>query len=213
MTSEELLLPFEGLRKERELIGKMLLAYNELEYVLLDMLIAVLGDGQAAIRAMYQLRSEANRLAVAEAIITPEFTRSALGGSLKESLDALGHCKAIRNQFAHCLWTFDEGTLRFANLELTAKSKGEKCQVVSHPLTATLLRNQWAYFEYASHMLLWVNQEYRRKNNQSLHGSIIPKPKRLPPPKLHSRGEPRTRHSTFVGRWRLKPKQPPTAHS
>lgn len=206
MSGEELLLPFEGLRKERELIGKMLLAYNELEYVLLDMLIAVLRDGQAAIRAMYQLRSEANRLAVAEAIVTPAFTRVALGGVLKEGLDALNRCKAIRNQYAHCLWTCDEGTLQFANLELTAKSKGEKCQVVAHPLTTTLLRNQWAYFEYASHMLLWVNQEYRRKNNQALHGELVPKPKRVSPPKLHSRREPRTNHSTIVGRWRLQSK-------
>jgi len=40
------------------------------------MLIAVLGDGQAAIRTMYQLRSESNRIAVAEAIITPWFERA-----------------------------------------------------------------------------------------------------------------------------------------
>ena len=203
--ADALLLPFAGFRREREIIGKILIAYGEMEHVLLDMLIAVLGDGQAAIRTMYQLRSESNRIAVAEAIITPWFERAKLGGQLKEGLDALNHCKNIRNNFAHCIWVSDDGILRFGNLETTAKSKGEKCQLVTHPLTLALLRKQWAYFEYAHHVLLWVGQQFRDKNQQPQAGPLISKPRRVAPPSLHSRGETRIRLSLAVGSWRFQP--------
>jgi len=201
---DALLVPFAGFRREREIVGKMLVAYGELEIAVLDILTSVLKDGQASARTMFQLRSEANRLAVAEAIATPPFEKAGLGGQFKEAFDAMNHCKNIRNQYAHCIWIGDGGILRFANLEEAAKSKGEKCQVVSHPLTLALLRNQWAYFEYADHALLWVNQEYRKKHKQELHGPIIPKPKRLSPPKQHSRGEALSQIWMSVGKWRLQ---------
>jgi hypothetical protein len=206
---DALLLAFEGHRREREIVGKILIAYGELEHVVLDMLIATLRDGQAAIRTMYQLRSEANRLAVAEAIITPSFTAAKLAVPLKEGLDAMNHCKKIRNNYAHCIWVDDNGLLRFGNLEEPAKSKGEKCQLVTHPLTLTLLRKQWAYFDYTQHLLMWVGQQFREHNQQEQVGPLISKPKRVPLPKLHSLGETRMRLAMSVGRWRFQPSPPP----
>ena len=168
----------------------MLLAYGELEFAMLDILTAVLKNAQTAVRTLYQLRSETHRLNVAEAIAMPWFEATNMGGQFREGITAANHCKTIRNQYAHCHFVADDHVLRFANLELTAKSKGEQCKVVASPITLTLIKQQRAYFDYADHMLLWLDQTYRFKNGQPTHvGTKIPKPRRMQPPKLNSRGE------------------------
>lgn len=204
-----LLVQFRGFRAERDLIAKMLLSYGELEFFMLDILTVAINDSNAAIRTMYQLRSEANRLAVAEALCTPKFATVNLGGQFKEGVTAMFHCKNIRNQFAHCTWISNKGVLNFANLEEPAKTTGEaKAKVTAHPITRALLQQQFAYFEYTSHMLLWLTQQYRKKTNQELLGPMPPKPRQLVPPKLHSHGLAPRPLWLAVGKLRLLPKLP-----
>lgn len=45
-----LLLPFEGFRRERELVGKILLTYGELEFAMLNIFGAVVENGVTALR-------------------------------------------------------------------------------------------------------------------------------------------------------------------
>ena len=55
---------------ERDLIGKIVLAYGVLEVALLDNVRAALGgDINTATRAIYRLKSEGNRLEVADALV------------------------------------------------------------------------------------------------------------------------------------------------
>lgn len=192
--ANHLLIQFEPFPKEKELISEILLSYGELEFVMLDILNAVLKNSQTAVRVLYQLRSEGHRLNIVEAIANPWFEANDLGSEFKEGMAAVNLCKRIRNQYAHCTFMADENCLRFANLEITAKSKGPKCEVVSTPITLPLIERQRAYFDYTDHMLLWLDYTYRTKNGQPVAvDQPIPKPQRIHPPKLNSRGEARPR--------------------
>ena len=188
--ASHLLIQFENFSNEQKLIGEMLLGYGELEFVMLDILNAVMRNAQTAVRTLYQIRSETHRLNVVEAIVTPWFEKLNLGGQLREGMNAANHCKNIRNQYAHCTYIADGSVLRFANLETTAKGKGEQCQVVASPISLELLKKQRSYFDYADQMLLWLDYTYRTKNGRPVAvDQPIPKPRRIQPPKLNSRGE------------------------
>lgn len=190
--ASSLLITLDQFPKERDLIARMILAYGEIEFAMLDILGAIFKNQQTAVRTLYQLRSESHRLNIVEAIATPWFEAAGIGGHFTEGMTAAFHCKTIRNQYAHCTFLTDDGVLRFAQLEETAKSKGASCQVVARPLTLALLEQQSAYFDYADHQILWLDHTYRVKNGQPVHSNAqIPKPKRLSPPKLSSRGEAR----------------------
>lgn len=185
-----LLIHLDQFPKERDLIARMILAYGELEFAMMDILAATLNDSAAAVRTLYQLRSESNRQAVVEAIAQPSFERAGLGGQFAEAMSAVNHCKAYRNQYAHCHWLAVGKILHFTLLEATAKGKGETCVVKNTPITLELLELQWAYFEYADHCLLWLDNEFRISVGLPIRGEgTIPKPKRISPPKRDSRGE------------------------
>jgi len=189
-----LLIHLDQFPKERDLIAKMILAYGELEFAMMDILAATLNDSAAAVRTLYQLRSETNRQAVVEAIAQPAFDRAKLGGQFKEAMAAVNHCKGYRNQYAHCHWLAVGDILHFTQLETAARSKGADCAVKNVPITAGLLQSQWAYFEYTDHILLWIDNEFRVKAGLPIRGEgPIPKPKRISPPKRDSRGEARPR--------------------
>ena len=185
-----LLIAFDRFPKERELIARMILAYGEIEFAMLDILGAIFKNQQTAVRTLYQLRSESHRLNIVEAIATPWFEQQKMGGHFKEGMTAAFHCKNIRNQYAHCTFVADSEVLRLAQLEETAKTKGESCQVVLRAITRDFLGKQSAYFDYAHHQILWLDYNYRLKNDQPVRsGEAILKPKRLSPPKLNSRAE------------------------
>lgn len=185
-----LLTDLDRFPEERDLIARMILAYGEIEFAMLDILGAIFQNQQTAVRTLYQLRSESHRLNIVEAIATPWYEQTKMGGHFQEGMTAAFHCKNIRNQYAHCTFVAHHDVLRFAMLEETAKTKGELCQVVKRAITRDLLKKQSAYFGYAHHQILWLDYTYRIKNGQSVRsGDPIPKPKRLSPPKLNSRGE------------------------
>ena len=182
---------------ERELIGKIILAYGEIEFMIMDLVCAALKeDIRTALRTLFRLRSENNRLQVADAIARPWFVAQKLEGHYAEAITAARHCMAFRNQYAHCTWVSDpDGQLRFGNLEDAAKQTGTKSTIAMRPLTLDLLKRQYGYFSFAEHQLLWVTDEYRLKTKQKRKlepNQRIPKPKRVSPPNLDSRGEART---------------------
>lgn len=185
-----LLIHLDQFPKERDLIARMILAYGELEFAMMDILAAVLDDPAMAVRTLFQLRSEANRLAVFEAIASPWFAKADLGEDFSEAVNAATHCKSYRNQYAHCHWIANNGLLWFCNLEETAKTKGPKCEVKNRPITLAVIEKQMAYFEYADALLLFLDHEYRLKAGRPMRAEgSIPKPKRISPPKKDSRGE------------------------
>ena len=186
--------------EERDLIGKIILAYGVLEVALLENVSAAIGDDiYTATRALYRLRSESNRLEVADALVRPKMEAQKLGTFWQDAYSAVKVCKGIRNTYAHSTWVSDEnGTLRFGDLDKSAKSHSGNCKIQMIPLTKKVLEEQFAYFTHADHLLLWALDQYHiaaglpRKLPDNQH---VTKPKRKPQPKLDSRGEADSRRS------------------
>jgi hypothetical protein len=184
--------------EERDLIGRIVLAYGVLEVALLEAVKAALGgDGNTATRALYRLKSESNRLEVADALVRPKFSEKNLGRGWEEAYAAFKFCKGIRNTYAHSQWISDEqGVLRFGDLDKAAKTHGPKCQVIMRPITKGVLEKQYAYFMHADHLILWATDEYQKATGQERKlrdNQFVVKPKRIPLPKLDSRGEAHSR--------------------
>lgn len=198
--SGALLLGFDNFPRQRIHIGDMLLAYGELEIAMVGVLASVVGTAKSAVRTLYQLRSESQRIDVFEAVAEPWFEQAGLIGHFHEAIAAINHCKKIRNQYAHCIFIEDGGILKFAELETVAKRR-TGASVVAKPLTLALVEQQRDYFNYAEHMLFWLAQEYCLKTGQpTVSGRAavrtILKPRRIQPPKLNSLGEKHARQST-----------------
>lgn len=189
-----LLNQFEKHPRQRELIGNIILAYGELEFVLKDLLRSVLDDDlMTAVRVMYRLRSEANRLTVADAIIRPKMEVQGVLACYLDAYCAMFACKNVRNRYAHAQYITDQGELWVGDLDEAAKSNGPTAKIRFKVVTLQHLKQEWDYFTYAEHALIYAANQYRIKTGQELPlGAVIPKPhkKRLPrlgnPPAAHS---------------------------
>ena len=199
--ADSLLLNFKHHPEERKAIADLILAYGDLESSLLNLLQAALnGDTYTAVRAMYRVRSESNRLEIVDALVTPRLAEQKLDGAWGEAYAAMKCCMGIRNRYAHSQWLHDDGELRFGNLDEAANKKGPKCKIVMLPLSAGVLTEQRRYFEYAHHQINWIGDRYRLATDQKrLTKARIPKPKRISPPRLDSRGEARPRRLSSQG--------------
>ena len=184
--------------EERDLIGKIILAYGVLEVCLLECVRAALNDDiYTATRVLYRLKSESNRLEVADALVRHKMVEQNIGAAWEDAYGAYKLCKNIRNSYAHSTWISDpDGTLRFGDLEKAGKTATGKSQINFRPLTRTILESQFGYFTHANHLMLWALDQYQkaaglpRKLPDDQH---VIKPKRLPLPKLDSRGEAQAR--------------------
>lgn len=207
---ESLLIQFDYHSEERRLIGKIILAYGELEIAVMQLLTTTLrGDTNTAVRTLYRLRSESNRLEVADALVSPQLAQHKLAGAWDEAYAAMKCCKSIRNNYAHGQWLSDRGQLRFGDLDKAALTKGPNCAITMRPLSLAILKKQWAYFQYAHHQLAWIDYRYATLTAQPrVFPGKVPKPKKVPPPKLDSRGEVRFPRLSSQGQKPL-PKAPP----
>jgi hypothetical protein len=119
------------------MIGDMLLAYGEIEFVLLSLVSQVLDDDvSTGTRVLFRVRGEGARMEVADAILRPAYRKADLEGKWGVAIGAAKHCKNIRNQYAHCHWQIssDERSLYFINLDAEVSSSSEKLQVTVIPV-------------------------------------------------------------------------------
>ena len=95
--ADSLLLNFKHHPEERKAIADLILAYGDLESSLLNLLQAALnGDTYTAVRAMYRVRSESNRLEIVDALVTPRLAEQKLDGAWGEAYAAMKCCMGIR---------------------------------------------------------------------------------------------------------------------
>lgn len=197
-----LLIQFEKHPKERELVGKILLAYGELEFLVLDLLRATMDEKEegsatiTAVRTLYRVRSESSRLQIADALVRPKMAEHDMLAPYDEAAAAMHHCKKIRNAYAHCHWISDKGILRFGDLDAAAKGNTEPTRIRFRPITLELLQQQFHYFAFTDHLLIWVADQYRLKTGKPrMIEPHIPKPQRMPRVSLDSREEAHSRQS------------------
>jgi hypothetical protein len=194
---DSILLQLDRHPVERDLIGKIILSYGVLEVALMEAVKSALGgDVYTANRVLFRLKSESNRLEVADALVRPQFSKEKLGPAWEEAYAAFKFCKGIRNTYAHSTWISDEhGVLRFGDLEKAANTKEGPAKINFRPLSREVLEKQFAYFTHADHLILWAIDQYQTTTGQErklADGQFVTKPKRTPRPKLDSRGEARS---------------------
>jgi hypothetical protein len=167
---------------ERALIGEILIAYGELENSVVDLVDAVLDDNETALRALFRLRSEGQRLDVADAIVRKWITEQKLDGVYGQALGAVRRCKAIRNQYAHCTWFERHGALAFINLEDAARAPEGPVTLTARRVDLALLRKQREFFDSTEDLLVYVAESYRRNMGRAsgTRGTGHPKGKSHP---------------------------------
>jgi hypothetical protein len=112
---------FHRFPDEAAILGRLLAGYGEIEFILGLCADHALKGQHAGLRALFRLRSESNRLEVADAILRPLASEIDLLPKYETALAAIKHCKKIRNQYAHCHWADHETAgLFFTNVEVQA---------------------------------------------------------------------------------------------
>lgn len=184
-----LLYEFQNFPKEQEAIGKMLIAYGEIEFAILSCLGAVLNNDMAfALRILFRVQGEGPRLSVADAILRQSLTRVGLGGKWGNAFGAAKACKNIRNQYAHCHWQVYEGQLRFMNLDAEAQLPEGEIKVAFRPVDWPLIARQLNYFEYTLDFLYFLQAEYHLKMDKTATHDFL-EPKSISPPPRYNQPE------------------------
>lgn len=176
---------FKRFPGEAAIIGRLLAGYGELEFELAQLLGVVMGDVIRAMRVMYRVKTEGNRLDVADAMIFPALPNDELRGQYANAYGAMVHCKSIRNGYAHSHWSANDHNLGRTNLEDFARRSDSNLVHVTY-VTLDFLEAQEKYFVFVSECWDYLTSETRLK----LHGGPEHKlrfPKILPQPILESR--------------------------
>ena len=181
---------FDDFPNEAAVIARLLAGYGEIEFDLCNCLGAVLGNDDTAIRTLFRLRSEDQRLHTADALMRPAFVKLNLTDQYNEALGAIRWCKSVRNQYAHCHWITRPGQLLFIDLDEGAKSAIGTIELRIKHVDAPLLAEQEAYFIYANDWLKFFHYELHKARGEmdeaSIHywtaPRIIPQPKQHNPP-------------------------------
>ncbi len=179
-----MLIEFIDFPQERDILGTLLIAYGEIEWALTACVQQALDIGPSdATRILFRVRGESARIEVADAIARPAFAKIGLGGKWGNAIGAVRQCKNIRNQYAHCHWRkFDDGVLRFINLDDEAAAAEGPLIVDAIPLRLDLLHEQRAYFLYALDWLYYLEEEFKKQAGRpSSHAQAEPKSIAAPP--------------------------------
>lgn len=177
---------FQDFPNEAALVGRMLAGYADLEIDLMHCAKAVRVDLDLALKAMFRGRGNAQRIDIADALARQHYHALGIGAEFEMAIAAVRYCLRIRNLYAHCTWWNDNsGQLAFANLEELAKENVAVLDLhglTVHHVTVPHLQGQFAYFEYADNLLIWVIQEGNaRAGRPAFPNRVLPAPVAQPP--------------------------------
>jgi hypothetical protein len=183
-----LLIEFSDFPQHREIVGTLLVAYGEIEWAFAICLQRALDiTASDATRILFRVKGEGARIDVCDAIARPAFAKIGLGGQWGNAIGAARHCKSIRNQYAHCHWRkFDDGVLRFLNLDNEAAAAEGPLVVKAIPLDLELLQRQRGFFIYTLDWLYYLEEEYSLRMGKS-PGNAQVAPKSISRPPLYDR--------------------------
>lgn len=171
--------------EEAKIIGRILLGFTELEYLICCCVGVTLQDANSALRALYRLYGADSRLQVASALLRPPYETVGLKSEYEAAIGAARFSKSIRNQYAHSNWFSDiEHGLTFIDLGHSAKTNIGEISHVRMKIDVPILTLQEKYLNYASEWFYFLWREYEvRAGKKSNHD--FPAPKIIDQPPLH----------------------------
>jgi hypothetical protein len=127
---------FQKFCSEGEIIGRLLVGYDELEIALCRCVAELVNDFDRVVREMFGKRNGARRIRTAVSIGRCGYNSLGLGDLFDEIICGMRYCLEIRNQFAHCNFYQDpdnSANLLFANIEELAKQQAKIDDLISVP--------------------------------------------------------------------------------
>jgi hypothetical protein len=155
---------FQRNPKVANYIGRIISAYGELEYQLHACARITLDDKHIALKEMFGIRGETKRIEKASSLMRESYVTARLTALYDSAIDAMTHCRDIRNQYAHCHWADDDKNIFFVNLEETAKQANTTKHKFRH-IDLGVLEAQISYFGYTLHLLEYMEHEYQSQTN------------------------------------------------
>lgn len=111
-------------QRERNVIGRLLVGYGEMELDLCHCIAMGIDDLDMALKAMFRPRGETSRIDIAEAMGQKVYTSLALSKPFDEAIGAMRFCLKLRNRYAHSHFYDDNsGSLAMVSLEEIAKKR------------------------------------------------------------------------------------------
>ena len=171
--------------KEAAIVGHLVLSYGELELIITKALGAALGNEPVAMRTMFRLIGERNRIEAADALMREGYCAFGLEGQYGTAIGAMKQCTKIRNQYAHCHWGDQDGAgLFFTDLQDPARSATTFDYWWRH-VDVPLLEQQAGYFDFAAEAMQFIHVELvLRQGKSQSHPFLMPKGQKPPP--LHN---------------------------
>ncbi len=145
MSDDSILDAFQRHPAEAAIIGRMLAGYGELEFELHSCLGAALDCDEEAMRAMFRVRGEKQRIEIADALMRKRYHAIGLGEQYCEAIGAMHWCRTCRNRYAHCHWWSDTNGLFFLSLETAARRNSDPIRIRFLPIDMPLLQEQEAF--------------------------------------------------------------------
>jgi hypothetical protein len=156
-------------QSERDIIGRLLVGYGEMELDLCNCVAMGINDLDMVLKAMFRPRGETSRIKIAEAMGQKVYMSLGLGESFNEAVEAMHFCLKLRNRYAHSHFYDDNsGNLALVSLEEIAKKRAIVKNLlglkIKH-LTKDILIQQELYFVYTRACIEFVNYEGRYLRN------------------------------------------------
>ena len=154
-------LPFDRFKEEGDLVGRMVIEYGELEWMLCLLVSYVIEDLDIAVKTLYRLRGETARIDIADGMI-----RNRIDDKVKQRYeDTLGHmrfCLKIRNQYAHTNWLHaGSDKLCYIDIEELASRNDpvEMDQMCLYHLDIITVKDQARFFVEVMQNMAYLNME------------------------------------------------------
>lgn len=166
--------PFDRFEREGNLIGRMVVEYGDIEWLLCLLVSHVLESDRVsgldiAVKSMYRIRSEVSRLDIADALI-----RNRIDSKIKQTYEAtLSHvheCRKLRNRYAHANWVHaGADRLCYVDIEEMAHDHAEvdTLSMTLYHLELGTVEDQARFFMEVQQNLSYLNMEAQYLNGSS----------------------------------------------
>jgi hypothetical protein len=179
---------FDSFPEEGSIIGRLVTGYGELEYELAMCVGWIVEDNDLAMKLMYRLQGENQRLIAADLLGRRNLKNPRLRTTFEQAVSATHECRKIRNQYAHCNWGSDANGLWFVNLEDAAEGSVRFLTAAHNACRTSLptLRAQEDYFCYVKDCFEYITYGVRRLREEvrTIQGFAAPRSRAAP--KLHN---------------------------
>lgn len=162
-------MPFNHFRYESDIIGRMVIEYGELEWVLCLLVRHVTGDMDVAVKSLYRARGESQRLDIADALIRNRIN-PAIKQIYEETLSHVRACLTIRNRYAHSNWIrAGSDKLAYIDIEELAKRNDpvDFDHLTHYHLTKELVEDQARFFNDVMQNMTYLNMEIQYLNGDT----------------------------------------------